>query len=101
MQGNAFSTVPWQLYKDPQEASESWKEDLRFTQKGMNRGADDVLLQASSTPLSVSSRRLSGYRVSLLLIKYESFGFGFFRLRHSPSAYLAAVQMGCPVKRYP
>ena len=38
MQGNAFSTVPWQLCKDPQEASESWKEDLRFTQKGMKGG---------------------------------------------------------------
>ena len=38
MQGNAFSTVPWQLCKDPQEASEPWKEDLRFTQKGMKGG---------------------------------------------------------------
>ena len=39
MQGNAFSMAPWQLSKDPQEASEAWKEDFRFTQKDVNGGS--------------------------------------------------------------
>lgn len=39
MQGNAFSTVLWQVSKDPQEASEAWKEDFSFTQKGVNGGS--------------------------------------------------------------
>lgn len=43
-------------------------------------GADDVLLQASSTPLSVSPRGLSRHRVSLLLMKCAGFGLTFFRL---------------------
>lgn len=38
MQGNAFLHA-WQLSKDPQEASEAWKEDFRFTQKDVNGGA--------------------------------------------------------------